>query len=692
MISGPRWEKILCVSLFVVCLVVNIGLSRVGWSHNLREVHEFRQTQTALAARAIQRDGWTFAGPMPLFGPPWSAPMEFPLYQTCVARFATWTGMKLEPAGRFISLVFFYLSLPAFYLLLGTVGIPPPRRWLFLGLLLVTPVYVYYSRSFMIESAALCAATWFLWAFVTALRKREARWIVTAVLLGSLAGLVKATTFAVFLVPAVALMAVELWHARRRSEKPGRELGAIVTAALEMTLPPLAVTLAWVAYGDAIKNSNPLSRFLTSEQLHTWNYGTVAQRFDPKFWQTLWSTSSSSVLHLATMVILIALAVFVGRRVWLILAVLLTCFLAGPLLFSNLYSLHDYYYYATGVFLLGAVIVLSNELLNRTAVPVVLRWAVVIGTLGAQVYGYTHSYFHVQTRNDLEQPELARVLGQITNPGDVLLLHGFAWNPGIPYASDRRAIMVTDESAKNPAELEEVLSRLPPNSIGAWALSNDRRDDATFTRALVEKLNLQPEPILRNDAVVVFLARRLVPTAVPRLERLRLSTFAVNTPADAEINGVKVRRYRTADLPDPDEVAMFAPRPSQILAPFGVSTAVVDGKRALNAHAPTEVTVPLPSSFSTLTADYGILPAAYTAEKKTDGVLFRIELMAETGTSTVLFEMTLSPATNPAHRGPQHLKLTLPSGAKGDLVFRTLPGPFNDISFDWAFWTGVEIR
>lgn len=690
--TAGGWEKKLSLGLFVCCVLTNLILSAVGWSHSLREVHEFRQTQTALAARFIQKDGWTLAGPLPLFGPPWSAPMEFPLYQTCVAKISTWTGLPLESTGRFVSLIFFYLSLPAFFLLLRQLAIPPDRRWLFLALLLITPLYLYYSRSFMIESAALCAAAWFLQSYARAIETRRPAWIFGAIVLGSLAGLIKATTFAIFLIPAIILTLRPTSRSGRPPETMLRSFLKTAAVGLAIALPSLVLAFAWVGYGDAVKNSNPLSRFLSSSQLHTWNYGTLAQRLDGSFWRTLWETSSTSVLQIVGMVLFAIVAAISKGSARLHAAALLVCFVAGPLLFSNLYFLHDYYFYATGIFLLGAVMVGWNELLDRTSIPVAVRWLAILSTFAAQIWGFTHTYFRVQARGDLESPELARVLGQITNPGDVLLLHGFAWNPAIPYVSDRKAIMVTDESARHPQELDDVLNRLPGDSVGAWAIAGEHRDDPAFIKPLVEKLHLQPSPILRNDQVVVFLANRLIPTALPRLERMRLSTFTLDTPPDAEINGVKLRRYRVSDLPDPKELDMFTPRPSQILAPFGLSTAMVNDVRVLNAHAPTEVTVPLSAGRRRLKADYGLLPGAYAGEKKTDGVIFQVELMAGNAPPTVLFEKTLNPATQADDRGPHHLELQLPAGAVGDVVFKTLPGPHNDLSFDWAYWTSVEIK
>ena len=53
----------------------------------------------------------------------------------------------------------------------------------------------------------------------------------------------------------------------------------------------------------------------------------------------------------------VALTVLLGTAARQRVGVLLLCFLAGPLVFSNLYLLHDYYFYATGVFLLAAAVI-----------------------------------------------------------------------------------------------------------------------------------------------------------------------------------------------------------------------------------------------------------------------------------------------------------------------------------------------
>src|SRR6185312_10632304 len=82
---------IICALLLCVALWV---MTR-AWQASLLDRFQFRQTQTALTTDWMQKDGFHFAYPMPVFGPPWSAPMEFPLYQWFVAKLTSATGMSL---------------------------------------------------------------------------------------------------------------------------------------------------------------------------------------------------------------------------------------------------------------------------------------------------------------------------------------------------------------------------------------------------------------------------------------------------------------------------------------------------------------------------------------------------------------------------------------------------------------------
>ena len=77
-LATHRW---FCPVLGVLVLGTALGVMTRAWDASLLDRYQFRLTQTALGAYWLQRDGFSLAHPLPIFGPPWSVPLEFPLYQ-----------------------------------------------------------------------------------------------------------------------------------------------------------------------------------------------------------------------------------------------------------------------------------------------------------------------------------------------------------------------------------------------------------------------------------------------------------------------------------------------------------------------------------------------------------------------------------------------------------------------------------
>src|SRR5258708_7627745 len=189
------------VVMFGLVALLAIGLVTLSWHASLLDRYEFRQLQTALSTYWIAEGGCPLAYPAPLVGPPWSVPMEFPTYQVMVAAVHHLTGLPLEQTGRLIGIIFLFAGLPALYDLLSLAGLPPSRRLVVLALVLSSPVYLFYARTFMIETTALCFAVWFLALYRRALESPHWGWIAATTLMATLAALTKITTFLVFRLP-----------------------------------------------------------------------------------------------------------------------------------------------------------------------------------------------------------------------------------------------------------------------------------------------------------------------------------------------------------------------------------------------------------------------------------------------------------------------------------------------------------
>ena len=121
----------------------------------LLEMHGFRQTQTALTSYWMIEDGWRLAYETPVAGYPWSIPMEFPIYQSIVA-LTTWLGsFNLDSTGRLVSFCFLLACAWPAFMIVRRLNLPSQVAWVFCALLWSSPIYLFWGRTFMIETAAL---------------------------------------------------------------------------------------------------------------------------------------------------------------------------------------------------------------------------------------------------------------------------------------------------------------------------------------------------------------------------------------------------------------------------------------------------------------------------------------------------------------------------------------------------------
>jgi hypothetical protein len=683
-------ESRICLGIFILSVGLNLAVSAVGFRNSLQEMHEFRQLQTALTTRSIQESGFHLAYPTPLFGPPWSAPMEFPVYQLVVIRLAALTGLPLEPAGRLVALAFLYLALPACFSLAGMLGLPGPRRWLLPSLILLSPVYIYYSRSFMIESTALCASVWFLLAYIRALVPRAHRWLAAAILFGLIAALAKVTTFILFLVAAAVYTGWLLWRQARGS--PGwASPTRTALRALAATVPAVVTGIAWVRYSDAVKLSNPLSAFLVSDAMSTFTFGTLAQRLTPVFWERITYHSCFAVASPFNLTLIALFALILGTASRWRALLLILGFAAGPLIFANLYFVHDYYFYACGTFLLGALVLAWSQLLDLPTFSPAAKWSVIGLSLGLQFFTYLENYFPMQRRPQDQPPEIATLVAAATKPEDVVLIFGEDWNAMTSYYAHRRTVMVPDGKLRDAEVVNAVLDRFAPGQVTALVVTREMRNYPSYFVPFIQRLHLHPTAVLVSPYTVVYLAETRLDLARVRLETLSSKEFQFIV-TDGPGTTIPRVRYSVAQLADAEVVAMMTPTPAVIFHPFTPTAHFMDGKAVFNAHAPTDVVFELTAGATEATAEFGILPAAYEGKNTTEGVEFRVELITLDGKRRTLHSTYLSPSHRPADRGDKTLRVPLPAGARGQVWFRTLPGPTGSIACAWAYWSRIDLK
>lgn len=455
------------VILFVVAVLHAIWAVSIGWFDEIGGPHDFRQTQTAINCYYMLRgDMWKLAYDTPVYGPPWPMPMEFPLYQWLVVGVVRAFGMPLAQAGRFVSVAMFFVTLVPLYFLLGALRVARPQRLLMMSLLLVSPFYIFWSRTFMIETTALFFSVAFLAFAVLYSRTRRRSFVVLASICGVLAALVKITTFVVFIVPAVYFLGADLlrWPLRL---PPWADLRRRMLVGILLVGLALAAGVAWTRYADAAKNENAFGRYNSSFHLQKWIYGTVDQRLTVDTWRTIVGRAPTLLTHDKTFWIAAGLiALVLTRRRRKEAAACLFLYILSPLLFTNLHWVHDYYMCANGIFLLGfigfAIAALAESSGGVRAGFAAAGVAMVLGHLE-----FRSSYAKIQRENHHAAAAMVKGFVAHTDPDSVIIYLGMHMSPVWPYYSERRALMIPEWHFMTDADVQLALSRLKGYKIGA---------------------------------------------------------------------------------------------------------------------------------------------------------------------------------------------------------------------------------
>ncbi|MDB4474854.1 hypothetical protein N9023_07585, partial [Opitutaceae bacterium] len=424
-----NWPGVLIFgfALGVFCWVVGLG-----WSNPPTDSHAGRQTQTAITAQLLHENGLSPLTPFNGLGPPWNIPMEFPTYQIATATLANFTGGDIITAGRLTAVLGALLVLPAMWLLLGRLQLSPNERLFICALLFSSPLWLHFSRSILIETWATSLALWWLAALVESLHQPDnRRWLITAVIIGILAALTKVTSFAVVL-PVGALVT---WLLPKRTFLKRLPVSALAT------LPGILAAVFWTRQSDAIKHAHPFADFLTSENLRTWNWGTLAQRLSPEWWQR-WAEHLTQVLSIG-LYVLVAIGLVKGTsNIRFGIGAALLAAITGPLAFANLYYVHNYYFIAVAPALAIAVglgvVSLSRMLMSK-------RWGKILITAGLtgiiclQAHAFLNGFGHGQTL-DRPLPEFGKLLREISTPRDNIAIIGREWDPLLTYTTNRKML------------------------------------------------------------------------------------------------------------------------------------------------------------------------------------------------------------------------------------------------------------
>lgn len=693
--EAGRREWRLALALFLLLLAGHVAVISIGWKNGNLPGQEFRQSQTALSALFIQRDhDFSLAYPTPVFGAPWSLPMEFPLYQWTVVKVSDLTGWPLIQTGRGVTAAGFYFALAALFPLLGRLGLSPARRLIVMGLVLSCPLYLFYSRAFLIESMALAFSLWFLVAFLRFMEAPAAGRLALVALLGVGAGLVKVTTFMVFLIPAGLWT---LWLMAR-----GRQQGLAAIArtgawALASIAVPLAATFWWTRFADGVKMQNLSASFLRSTNLVGFNFGTTDTRFSADTLALHWKNLSHNLAGPLVLIFATMLAVTMSRRWWRQIVFCLGCYFGTLALFPTLYAWHDYYAIANAMLLLTAIglAVAGSFDARRAWMP----WALLLGLHASQYATYWSTYHQMQEAVSPGGSEMTKAIRGMTDPDEVIVAAGYDWDSSLPFYARRRALMIRSGMEHDWGYLHSAFKAQKGQPVTVFVAQGKNRENATLLGLMQQYFGIDPRPLFRWQDVIVYgrADRRGRMVNALRHEE-NIPYVQLDASATGEVWSASGSERKMGDLLVADQ-GMFVvcePRPWKFFSEFGARLAEEAGRAVMFAHPDTRLWFRVPAGPQVLRVECVLMAAAYGTEvperDRSDGVEFYVERETADGRRERLHSVYLNPIARPADAGFHTFEVPLNDNGDTSVVVGTGPGPNQSKARDWAAFSSITIR
>jgi 4-amino-4-deoxy-L-arabinose transferase-like glycosyltransferase len=299
--------------LIFVCIAISLRLIEIsrpfvgGWS--------WRQTDIAMIAENFYQNGFNIFYPQINWAGnnPGYVGTEFPLVPFLASLLYVFFGIH-EWVGRSVSVFFFILSVPFFYLLVKRVS--NARSAVFAVVIYsLTPLGIFASRSFMPDMTSLSFSIVALYCFAEWLnRPTDAKFFIAAMATTSLAVLVK--LLAIFIGLPLIYMA---WHEYGAKFVLRREMW--VFAVLSLIFP-----LAWYSHAYFIS--------VTHFPYHMFGSGGIALESLSGYGQILHQAATSSLTPLLTVAMLVGLflpspAKFSRVFHWWLFAIVFFAFIAA---------------------------------------------------------------------------------------------------------------------------------------------------------------------------------------------------------------------------------------------------------------------------------------------------------------------------------------------------------------------------
>jgi len=505
--GSESYVKYFYWGIFAVCAFLSIKYCLVGINNYILDIHGFRQTQTALTAFYVIQDGFKLAYETPVLGTPWTIPFEFPLYQWIVAIMKMNSSMSLDLSGRVVSLLFFYLCLIPTYKISRKYITDKYAPLLILSFILIHPIYIFWSRTFMIESTALFFSLCYLWQALDYLENKKKIHFVLATLLGVTAALVKITTLVPFVMFLGIIILMQWIKEKGYTFNIKNNIKYVFYAVFFFLLPVITIKY-WVDFSDALKQLNQYAYDCTSAtKLADWNYGTMDQKLSLETWKGILVNSSLYNAKFYLFIIaLIILTYYLKLKYWKHTLACLALYFSAPLIFTNLHFIHNYYTYSNSVFLCVAFGFIALSLIEQQSKQV-LTFVGIGFSIVVSVYifkSYLKDYYTPQKTNTDYIVKLSEQVKNLTKKDEVILVYGNDWGSEYAYYTERKTIALKNIfKSVNDSTFQYILKKNKDCKIRTLVfVSYFNLYDGPFLNEMVNYLGYKP--VLEQQPFYIF--------------------------------------------------------------------------------------------------------------------------------------------------------------------------------------------
>lgn len=446
--------------------------------------HVFRQSQTAISVEWAASEGIRLLDyQTPIYGPPWRWPLEFPTYQATAAVLAK-TGLSVEVACRIANLLFFYLSAFALYHLTRLLEASAGAGLAILLCYVFMPFTIVWSRTAMIDFAAVAFALLYSYAFCRWLKRPAGWWwAVASTAAGSLAFLTKVTTMAGWWVFLVLAAAWRYWPTLRSSNGwprvGSRRVAALATLGLAQFVVPVLVYLRWMVHSAAVRSEGAATKTFSVLNWKRWFFSLeslTSPELHLALGRALWFLVLTAPVALLGMACVVLLRRRPARRSVLFWAASAAA-LAGILTHFNMLTTHDYYLVAVAPLVAMPMGIVVHEFFRsvprgRSNLRLALAGALVVAAIANIGLGPAGRYLvrglTVAEWSRQHQAAWREAVAQQVGPRQHLILAGTETDPRYLYFARRKGLVWRSEMSGQPA-VEAMLCSYP---FAAIAVSN----------------------------------------------------------------------------------------------------------------------------------------------------------------------------------------------------------------------------